>query len=87
MGAAGGVGGAGAAGAGGTARSAALNAVASPAPVVSSETAIMDSVATSASAAMGLGDLRSAEGLRRDESRRMSEEAAALLPRMDDALS
>ena len=46
----GGVGGAGAAGAGGTARSAALKAVASRAPVVSSEIATTDITATSASA-------------------------------------
>ena len=83
-GGAGGVGGAGATGAGGTARSAALNAVASPAPVISNETAIMDSVATSASAAMGLGDLRREDGFRRDESRRRSDEAAPPLPRVDE---
>ena len=80
----GGAGGAGAAGAGGTARSDALNAVASDAPA-SRARAMKDARAIRARAAMGLGlwKLRGAEGLRRAESRRRNEEAAAL-PRVDE---
>ena len=43
-----------------------------------------DASAIRASAAMGLGDLRSEDGFRRAESRRRSEEAAAALPRVDE---